>query len=58
VITPKKLTTAPESILYVATGYEQLVQLDHTPYCEYTGNETAPAQYKYFQSVFVVSLKE
>jgi hypothetical protein len=54
-VTSKKHT--PESILYVATGFEQLVQLDHTPYSEHTGNEPAPAEYKYFQSVFVVSTR-
>ena len=46
---------SPESILYVATGFEQLIELDDTQYIEHTGNEAAPAKYKYFQSVFVVS---
>jgi hypothetical protein len=53
VTAPKKHT--PESILYTVTGFEQLVELDYSAYCEYTGNEAAPAEYKYFQSVFVVS---
>ena len=46
---------SPHSIMYVATGFEQLIQLDETSYIEYTGNEAAPAKFKYFQSVFVVS---
>jgi hypothetical protein len=44
--------------LYIATGFEQLVQLNESDYIEHTGNEPAPAEYRYFQSVFVVSRKQ
>jgi hypothetical protein len=42
-------------ILYIATGFEQLVEMGEKSFVEHTGNESAPAEYQYFQSVFVVS---
>jgi hypothetical protein len=53
-ITESKLIQ--ENVLYVATGFEQLVEMDSTSFIEYTGNESSPAEYRYFQSVFVVSI--
>ena len=46
---------SPQSILYVATGFERVIQLGYTSYIEHTGNNAAPAEFKYFQSAFVVS---
>jgi hypothetical protein len=43
------------NVLYIATGFEQLVKFDQTDYIQHTGNDPAPAEYRYFQSVFVVS---
>jgi hypothetical protein len=45
-------------VLYIATGFERLVVIDETDYIAHTGNESAPAEYRYFQSVFVVSRKQ
>lgn len=50
-----KMKEPATSVMYLATGYEKLIQLDYTSHCEYTGNEAAPAEYRYFQSVFVVN---
>jgi hypothetical protein len=49
------VNTPPLPVMYIATGYEQLAELDGRDYSEHCGNEPAPAEYRYFQSVFVVS---
>jgi hypothetical protein len=44
------------NVKYIATGFEQLIQMGEE--VEHTGNETTPIEYRYFQSVFVVSRKQ
>jgi hypothetical protein len=46
-----KIPSRPSKITYIATGYEQLIELDSN---FHTGNYSSPPEYKYFSVVFVV----